>query len=109
MANKKPIKKDEALGRPATTPDAREKQLIALAVDCAEQQLRSGTASPSVITHYLKLGSAQAELEVEKLKHENELLKAKTEAIQAAKQSDIVYKEAIEYFRIYNGENREGE
>ena len=31
--------------RIATSPEARENQLIALAVDLAEQQLRDGTAS----------------------------------------------------------------
>ena len=45
--------------RPALTPEARENQMIALAVDLAEQQLRDGTASSQVITHYLKLGSTK--------------------------------------------------
>ena len=40
--------------RPALTPEARENQLIALAVNLAEKQLREGTASSQVITHYLK-------------------------------------------------------
>ena len=35
--------------RPALTPEARENQLIALAVDLAEKQLREGTASAQVI------------------------------------------------------------
>lgn len=45
---------------PATTPEARENQLIALAVDLAEKQMREGTASAQVITHYLKLGSTKS-------------------------------------------------
>ena len=53
--------------RPALTPEARENQMIALAVDCAEQQLRDGTASSQVIVHYLKLGSSKERLEKEKL------------------------------------------
>ena len=47
---KSPVKR----GRPALTPEARENQLISLAIDLAEQQLRDGTASSQVITHYLK-------------------------------------------------------
>ena len=43
--------------RKAMDPDAREQQMIALAVDLAEKQLREGTASSQVITHFLKLGT----------------------------------------------------
>lgn len=35
--------------RPALTPEARENQLAALAVDLAERQLREGTASSQVM------------------------------------------------------------
>ena len=60
--------------RPALTPEARENQMISLAVDLAEKQLIEGTASSQVITHYLKLGTMNHKLELEKLKKENELL-----------------------------------
>ena len=63
-------------GRPALSPDARENQLISLAVDLAEKQLREGTASSQVITHFLKQSTAKAELEKEKLRKENLLLVA---------------------------------
>ena len=53
--------------RPALTPEARENQLVSLAINLAEQQLRDGTASSQVITHYLKLGSQKERLEREKL------------------------------------------
>lgn len=49
--------------RPALTPEARENQLVSLAVDLAEKQLREGTASSQVITHYLKLGSTKERIE----------------------------------------------
>ena len=39
---------------PARTPEARENQMISLAIDLAEKQLQKGTASSQVITHYLK-------------------------------------------------------
>lgn len=89
--------------RPALTPEARENQLIALAVDLAEQQLRDGTASSQVISHYLKLGSSKAALEKEKIAHENELLKAKTESIQSAKRIEEVYERALNAMRDYSG------
>ena len=37
--------------RPSIDPEARENQLIALAVDCAEKQLLDGTASAQVIAY----------------------------------------------------------
>ena len=89
--------------RPALTAEGREKQMISLAIDCAEKQLREGTASSQVITHYLKLASTKNQLEMEKLKKENELLKAKTEAIKSAKSQEELYAKAIEAIRIYSG------
>ena len=61
--------------RPALTPEARENQLIALAVDLVEQRLLDGTASSQETTHFLKLGSMRNRLEMEKLEEENRLLK----------------------------------
>lgn len=89
--------------RPALTPEAREQQLISLAVDRAEQQLLDGTASSQVITHYLKQSTLKAQLEIEKLKRENELLKAKTEVMQSSKKIEELYAEAIKAMRNYSG------
>lgn len=89
--------------RPALTPERREKQLTALAVDLAEKQLREGTASSQVITHYLKLGSARERLERERLEEENKLLRAKTESLQSQKKIEELYKDAIDAMRRYSG------
>lgn len=64
--------------RPALTPEARENQMISLAVDLAEKQLMEGTASSQVITHYLKLGSTKERIEKEILEKQKELIDAKT-------------------------------
>lgn len=90
-------------GRPATTPEARELQLISLAMDRAEEQLLDGTASAQVITHFLKLGTARAELEKEKLKKENQLMEAKTKAIESAEEMKKIAEEAIKAMRNYQG------
>ena len=90
--------------RPALTPEARENQLISLAVDLAEEQLRDKTASSQVITHFLKLGTTKAELEKEKLSKENELLRAKTESIESQKRIEELYAEALNAMRRYNGQ-----
>lgn len=88
---------------PAATPEARENQMIALAIDLAEDQLSKGTASSQVITHYLKLGTTKERLEKEKLERENELLKAKAEALQSQKDTERLYKEAIQAMQTYAG------
>lgn len=89
--------------RPALSPEAREQQMISYAIDLAEQQLRDGTASSQVITHYLKLGSTKAVLENEKLREENKLLRAKTEAIENAKNYNELVEKAIKAMQNYQG------
>lgn len=88
---------------PATTPQGREDQLISLAIDLAEKQLREGTASAQVTTHFLKLASSKEKLEREKLELENELIKAKTESLQSQKRTEELYTNAIAAMRSYAG------
>lgn len=95
--------------RPALSPEARENQLISLAVDLAEKQLQEGTASSQVITHYLKLGSTKERLEKEKLEEENKLLRAKTENLQSQKRVEELYSEAIKAMRNYAGQGETDE
>ena len=91
-------------GRPAINPEAREAQMVSLAIDLAEQQLRDGTASSQVITHYLKLGTMREKLERERLEEENKLLKAKTKAYESADEIKILYAEALKAMRNYSGQ-----
>lgn len=93
--------------RPATTPEARENQLIALAVDLAEKQLLEGTASSQVITHYLKLGTQKEKIEREILEKQKELITAKTEALQATKRIEELYSNAIAAMKTYSGQNND--
>lgn len=95
--------------RPAMSPEARENQMISLAVDLAEQQLREGTASSQVITHYLKLGSMREQLERERLEEENKLLKAKTKAYENAEEIKELYQEALKAMRNYAGQGEPDE
>lgn len=89
---------------PARTLEAREKEMVSLAVELAERQLRDGSASPSVITHYLKLGTSSYELERQKLIHECKLLEAKTENAKSLTRMEEIYQEAFEALRRYQGD-----
>lgn len=93
--------------RPATTPEARENQLIALAIDRAEQQLLDGTASSQVIVHYLKLGSTKERIEKEILERQKDLIEAKTKAIQSSEKIEELYSNALDAMRSYSGRTNE--
>lgn len=107
MANRK---QNEAPRRPpATTPEARENQMIALAMDLAERQLREGNASAQVITHYLKAATVRESLEREKIQNENLLLEARVGEIKNAKNNGELYQRALAAMRSYKGEGDEFE
>ena len=89
--------------RRARDPRQRENQLISLATDAAEEQLRNGTASSAVITHFLKLGTEKYRYENEKLARESKMLEIKADAIESQKKSEDLYQEAIAAFRSYMG------
>jgi len=94
---------------PAVDPEARENQLIGMAVDAAEQQFLNGRASQQLILHYLKLATTKAQLEKEKLRKENLLLEAKADAIKSSAKSEELYLEAINAMRIYSGTLNRGD
>lgn len=87
--------------RPALTPEAWENQLISKTMALAERQIDEGTASSQVMTHFLKLGSLKAKLELEKVKKENYLLEVKAEAIKSGESSRALMEEAIAAFKGY--------
>ena len=89
--------------KPAYTPEARESQMAALAMDLVEQRLRDGTASSQETTHFLKLVSSKAKLEQERLRLENELVAAKTKALANAEEIKVLYEEALKAMRRYGG------
>ena len=105
--NKVPDDQPQIKSPPVLTPEARENQLISLAIDLAEQQLRNGTASSQVITHYLKLGSSKEKLEKEILEEQKKLVVAKTSAIESQERIDELYAGAIAAMRSYNGQSED--
>ena len=91
--------------RPALSPEARENQLVSLAVDLAERQLLDGTASSQVITHYLKIGSTKERIEKEILEKQKGLIEAKTQTLQSAQKIEELYTNALQAMRNYSGQS----
>ena len=104
---KTPVPLEKHKSRPATTPEARVNQLVALAFDVVEQRLLDGTATSQETTSLIRLGTVKAQLETEKLKRENELLAAKTGAIESAQRIEELYSEAIKAMKTYAGQPEE--
>lgn len=99
-------KKSKPKTKPSIDPVAREKQLINLAVNLAEQQLRDGTAPASVINHYLKLASSREAIEREILEKQAELISAKASAIASDKKSEELFNQAIDALSTYKTDEK---
>lgn len=103
----RPAKNDPVpLERPkrrARTKEGRERQLISLAIDRAEQQIRDGTVSPGVLTHYLRLATAREQAEVERTRRQADVLRSKEEAYESMKRADERYDELLRVMRGYSG------
>ena len=89
--------------RPAMSPEARENQMIALAMDRAEEQLRDGTASSQVITHFLKLASSTERLEKRIKEEQAKMLEAKTGQLKSMQNMEKAYTQVIKAMRTYQG------
>lgn len=91
-------------GPPATTPEARESQLISLAIDLVEKRLIEGTASAQETTHFLKLATTKARLEKEILEKQRDLIVAKTVSLNSHEELKEMYKDALAAMRNYSGQ-----
>lgn len=91
----------------ARSPEMREQQMISLATDLVERQIREGTASAQVLVHYLKLATRKEELELKNLEARSELLKAQVDAQASAQRTEELYKQALKAMRVYAGQDDE--
>lgn len=96
---------EEPIRPPATTPEAREAQLVGLAVDLAERQLKDGTASAQVISYLIKRGSTKDKLEEDLLEAKVAMEHAKMEALAAEARTEELYHQAIKAMRVYSGQD----
>lgn len=93
--------------RKARTPEERQAQLINLAIDEAERQIRDGKATSQLLTHFLKLATVREEVEVERIRGDIELQKAKAEQIAGVQRTEELFKKAVDAFRGYQGQEEE--
>lgn len=103
MARAKRSEESGRRRRPATSPEAREQELASAAYDLADEQIKLGTASSQVITHFLKMGSTRERLEQQRIMHENQLLEVKREQIEGQKRVEELYTSALDAMRSYSG------
>lgn len=89
--------------RPALDPKAREDQLISRAYDVAEQQMLDGTVSSQVLTHFLKMGTAEAKLKLKLLEKEEALTDAKISKMKSEETSEKMYQDVLEALKLYSG------
>lgn len=94
---------------PATTPEGREKQLIALAMDATERRIRNGTATAQELVYFLKAGSPSTKHEREILKKQEELITAKTDALKSQKRVEELYAKALSAMKKYSGDRSDSD
>lgn len=107
MPRKKKLDDDqvETMTFPAMTPEGRENELINAAYNLAEQRIRDGTASDTLVSHFLKMGSRQSALDYKTKELEMELVAAKTEALRSQKRAEDKFTAAIEAMKKYGGDD----
>lgn len=77
--------------------------MISLAFDAAEKQIREGTASSQLLTHFVKLGSMREDVEKQRLEAEVKLLHKKIETMESSVRVEALMDEALKAFRGYSG------
>lgn len=87
--------------RKAITPEAREMQLCALAMDLVEQRLRDGTATSQEVVQCLKLGSTKEVLGKDILHEQKDLLRAKTDGLKQSMIAEQEYEKVIRAMKSY--------
>lgn len=94
---------------PVRTAQARENQLINLAIDLVERQLQDGSASSQVITHFLKLATTREKLENEKLRSDLRVAEAKIKQYNSADELKELYAAAMDAMKGYSADSEDEE
>lgn len=87
---------------PPINDEALENKLVSLAFAQAKAQMEEGEASSQIVTHFLRLGSVKAHIELEKLELENRLLEEKIQAEQAGQKLNEMFGEVLAALKSYS-------
>jgi DNA polymerase III delta prime subunit len=91
---------------PSMTPplndETQENKLVALAFKQAQSQLEEQTASSQMVTHFLRLGSQKAKIELKKLELENKLLEEKILAERSGMELNNMLGEVLAALKSYS-------
>lgn len=93
--------------RRAQTPEERENQLIALALDRVEERMQNRTATAQEYIQFIRMASSKARAEADKVALELELVKAKTENLRMQQKNEEMFSNAIKAFKRYSGADSE--
>lgn len=109
MAGRKSSKSQDEAQRslPCLSPEEYENRLIALSYQAIEDRILNGTATGAELVYFAKAGSQKQRQEIEKLKEENSLLRAKTSAIESEKERAVSYREVLEALQYYRTETQD--
>lgn len=86
---------------PPVNDEAMEAKMIALAIQQAQKQLEKQTASSQIVTHFLRLGSQRAQIELEELQLKNRLLEEKIAAEQSGQKVNEMFQEVLAALKSY--------
>lgn len=108
MAAKKYSKTQEEFPESTpSTPEEWENRLIAKSFRAVEERIDNGTATAAELLQFIKAGSAKQREEMDKLREENALLRAKTKMIESEKDREGLYKEVLNALTSYRTETQD--
>lgn len=87
---------------PPLNDESQENKLVALAFKQAQGQLEEKTASSQVVTHFLRLGSMKAKVELQKLELENKLLEEKILSERSGMELNNMLNEVLAALKSYS-------
>lgn len=99
--DEEPFEVQERLGRPATTPEEFEKQVVLDAMKLAHEQILNKTVSSQVLTHFVRLGSSTEQIDQEKKRMDIAVAEAKIEQMKQADVMQALLAEAVTAMRSY--------
>lgn len=87
---------------PPLNDEAIENKMIDLALRQAESQLKNGTASSQIVTHFLRLATTRAKIELEQLELQNKLLEEKIASERAGQELQEQIGQVIDVLKQYS-------